>query len=69
MLKREAPIAARDRLLLEIDGDRRIRIGGDRGAELGHVGFRQTIAVNSPFLTALLAKISPKDGATTQRMP
>jgi len=29
----------------------------------------ETIAVNSPFCTALPAKMSPKDGAITHRMP
>ena len=37
----EAPVAARDCLFFEIDGDRHVRIGRDRGAELSHIGFRQ----------------------------
>src|ERR1019366_6991410 len=37
--ERKAAVAARDCLLLKIDGDRQFRIGSNRGAELDYIRF------------------------------
>ena len=36
----KASVTARDRLLFEVNADRHVRVGGDRGTEFGDVGFR-----------------------------
>ena len=64
----EAPVAARDRLLLEIDPDGHVGIGRNAATSSATSASERT-AVNSPFFTAFCAKMSPKDGAITQRMP
>ena len=54
---------------LEIDGDRERRIGGDQRTQISETSASATMAVSSPFLTALLRKDVAEDGAITQRMP
>src|SRR5579875_2992574 len=64
--KRAGPGPADDRLLLEIDRDGLFGVAMNRRAQLGNVAFRSNRS-KQPILDGVLGKISPNDGAMTQR--